>query len=69
MTAHFLANAKAYVALVGTLVGTVCTALLGVCAADSDVGKVLTVASVVASALVTAAATWKVQNVDTRTWA
>jgi CBS-domain-containing membrane protein len=51
---NILANAKAYAALVGAL----CTGLLGVYAADSKVGQVLTVASIVATAVVT----WSVPN-------
>lgn len=47
-------NAKAYVALAGTIA----TALLGVYAADSTVGKVLTIVSVVATAF----GTWYVEN-------
>lgn len=46
--------AKAYVALAGAIA----TALLGVYAADTEVGKVLTVISVIA----TAVATWAVPN-------
>jgi len=49
-----LANAKACAALVGAL----CTALLGVYTADSKVGQVLTVASVIATAVLT----WSVPN-------
>lgn len=54
--AHVLANAKAYAALVGSLAA----ALLGVFAADTAVGQVLTVVVVVA----TAVATWRVPNAD-----
>lgn len=54
MNAHFLANAKAYVALVGSIA----SALLGVFAADSRVGQVLTVVVVVATAI----GTWRVPN-------
>lgn len=54
---HFRANLKAYTALVGS----VATALLGVFAADSTVGQVLTVVAVVATAI----GTWAVENVDT----
>ena len=53
---HFLINAKAYAALVGAIA----TGLLGVYAADSTVGQILTVASIVA----TAVATWRVPNLD-----
>jgi hypothetical protein len=49
-----LENAKAYVALVGAIT----TALLGVFAADTKVGQVLTVLSVVC----TAVSTWAVPN-------
>jgi hypothetical protein len=58
MNAHVLANAKAYVALIGAIA----TALLGVFAADSTVGQVLTVVSVVA----TTVGTWAVPNTDQR---
>jgi hypothetical protein len=54
MNAHVLANAKAYAALVGSTA----TALLAVYAADSAVGKVLTVVAIVATAFTT----WAVQN-------
>ena len=54
---HFLVNAKAYAALVGT----VTTALLAVYTADSKVGQVLTVVSTVATAF----ATWRVPNAPT----
>lgn len=53
---HILENAKAYAALVGT----VATALLGVYAADTQVGKVLTIVGVVATAF----ATWRIPNAD-----
>lgn len=52
--AHVLAHAKAYAALVGSI----CTGLLGVYAADTGVGQVLTVLVIVA----TAVATWAVPN-------
>lgn len=45
----FSPYAKAYAALIGSL----CTALLGVYAADTTVGKVLTVVSVLATTFVT----------------
>lgn len=45
----FAPYAKAYAALIGS----VCTALLGVFAADSTVGQVLTVVSVIATTFVT----------------
>ena len=51
-----LVAAKAYVALIGA----VATALLGVFAADTEVGKVLTVIAVVA----TAVSTFAVPNAD-----
>ena len=54
MNHHFLTNAKAYAALVGAI----CTGLLGVYAADSTVGQILTVVSIVATALTT----WAVPN-------
>lgn len=47
-------NAKAYVALVGACA----TALLGVFAADTPVGQVLTILSVLATAF----GTWAVEN-------
>lgn len=49
---------KAYAALVGAIA----TALLGVYTADTEVGRVLTVVSVVATAVVT----WAVPNLDPR---
>jgi len=54
MKPHVLANAKAYAALIGAI----CTALLGVYAADTRTGQVLTVLSIVA----TAVGTWRVPN-------
>lgn len=45
----FSPYAKAYAALLGSM----CTALLGVYAADSTVGKVLTVLSILATTFVT----------------
>lgn len=51
---HFLVNLKAYVALVGSIA----TALLGVYTADTTLGKVLTVVSIVATAF----GTWYVEN-------
>lgn len=56
MPAHVLANLKAYTALVGAIA----TALLGVFAADTTVGQVLTVLAVVA----TAVGTWAASNAD-----
>lgn len=53
---HILENAKAYVALVGSIA----TALLGVFAADSTVGQVLTVVAVVSTAF----GTWYVSNAE-----
>ena len=47
---HVLAYAKAYAALVGS----VATALLGIYAADSQVGKLLTVVAAVCSAVAVA---------------
>jgi hypothetical protein len=52
--AHPLASIKAYVALIGS----VASGLLGVYAADTEVGKVLTIIVVIA----TAVATWTVPN-------
>lgn len=54
MSQHFLENAKAYAALIGA----VCTGLLGIYAHDSAVGQVLTVLSIIATAVVT----WRVPN-------
>jgi hypothetical protein len=54
MNAHVLANAKAYAALVGS----VCTALVGIYGPDSDLGKVLTAVVAVCSAV----AVWRVPN-------
>jgi hypothetical protein len=54
-------NLKAYAALVGA----VCSALLGVFAADTTIGKVLTALSVVATAVVTWAAPWAVEDKPT----
>lgn len=56
MNQHFLDNAKAYVSLVGALV----SALLGVYGPDTDLGHVLTVVSVLATAFLT----WRVPNAD-----
>lgn len=53
---HILVNAKGYAALVGAI----CTGLLGVYATDTQVGQVLTVVSIVATAFVT----WVVPNAD-----
>lgn len=50
----FAPYAKAYAALIGAM----CTALLGVYAADSTVGKVLTVLSILATTF----ATFQVKN-------
>jgi Na+/H+ antiporter NhaD/arsenite permease-like protein len=50
----FAEYAKAYASLIGAL----CAALLGVYAADTTVGQVLTVVSVIATAL----ATWAIPN-------
>lgn len=54
ITQHILASAKAYAALVGSI----CTGLLAVYAADSTVGQVLTVVAILATAL----GTWAVPN-------
>jgi len=54
MNEHLLANAKAYAALVGS----VCTGLLAVYAADSTLGQVLTVVAILCTAL----GTWAVPN-------
>lgn len=47
-------NAKAYVALIGSIA----TALLGVFAAETTVGQVLTIVAVIATAF----GTWAVEN-------
>lgn len=49
MTMQIAPYAKMYAALIGS----VCTALLGVYAADSPVGKILTIGSVIATAVAT----------------
>ena len=54
MNAHLLANAKAYAALVGSIV----TALLAVYGPETQVGRVLTVVAVIATAI----GTWAVPN-------
>jgi len=54
MNEHFLVNAKAYVALIGAIA----TALLGVYATDTPLGRALTIVSVVATAF----GTWVVEN-------
>lgn len=51
-----MTTAKAYAALIGSIA----TALLGVYAADTPAGKILTVLSVVATAF----ATWRIPNKD-----
>jgi hypothetical protein len=56
MPTHFLIAAKAYVALIGAVV----TALLAVYGPDTKVGQVLTIISVVA----TAVGTYAVPNAD-----
>lgn len=53
---HVLANAKAYASLAGALA----TALLGTFAADTTVGQILTIISVLATAFVT----WRVPNAE-----
>ena len=54
---HVLANAKAYAALIGS----VCTALLGITTGSSQIGAILTVVL----AICTAVATWTVPNTAT----
>lgn len=51
-------NPLAYLKAIATLVGTIVTGLLGTYTADTEVGKVLVVVSIVATAL----ATWAVPN-------
>lgn len=51
-------NPLAYLKAIATLIGTIATALLGVYTADTPVGKVLTIASIIATAI----ATWVVPN-------
>jgi hypothetical protein len=53
---HVLVNAKA----IAALTGTIATALLGVFTADTQAGQILTIISVVA----TAVATWAIPNAD-----
>jgi CBS-domain-containing membrane protein len=52
------ANPLAYAKAIATLVGTIATALLGVYTADTEVGKVLTIVSIIATAI----ATWAIPN-------
>lgn len=47
MTKHFLANAKAYVALIGAIA----SGLLGVYGAHSTVGQILTVLAILGTAV------------------
>jgi len=54
------ANPLAYMKAIATLVGTIATALLGVYTADTEVGKVLTILAIIA----TAVATWALPNAD-----
>lgn len=54
MNQHLLINAKAYCALVGAI----CVGLLGVYGPETPVGQILTVVSIVATAVVT----WTVPN-------
>lgn len=54
MNHHFLTNAKAYCALVGAI----CVGLLGVYGPETPVGQVLTVVSILATAVVT----WRIPN-------
>lgn len=51
-------NPLAYLKAIATLVGTIATALLGVYTADTEVGKVLTIAAIIC----TAVATWVIPN-------
>ena len=57
-----LTAAKAYAALAVSLVGAVATALVGIYGADSDTGKVVTVALAIVTALGTALATYQTPN-------
>lgn len=57
-----MSNLTPYLKAYAALVGSICTALLAVYAADTSVGQVLTVASVVCTAVVT----WAVPNLDPR---
>lgn len=52
------ANPLAYMKAIATLVGSVVTGLLGIYGADTEVGKVLTIIAIVATAIVT----WVVPN-------
>lgn len=53
-------NPLAYAKAIATLVGTIATALLGTFTADTTTGKVLTIVSIIA----TAVATWAVPNAE-----
>jgi len=53
-------NPLAYLKAIATLIGTIATALLGVYTADTEIGKVLTIVAIIA----TAVATWVVPNAD-----
>lgn len=57
-----LTAAKAYVALITSLVGSVATALVGIYGADSSAGRIITVVLAVVTALGTAAATYQTPN-------
>lgn len=51
-------NPLAYLKAIATLIGSIATALLGVYTADTEVGKVLTILAIIATAI----ATWVVPN-------
>ena len=51
-------NPLAYLKAIATLVGTIVTGLLGVYTADTEVGKVLVIVSIVATAITT----WVIPN-------
>lgn len=53
-----MSKIQPYLKMYAALVGSICTALLAVYTADTQVGQILTVASVIA----TAVATWAVPN-------
>lgn len=46
-------NPLAYIKAIATLVGTIATGLLGIYAADTEVGKILTIAVIIATAIAT----------------
>lgn len=53
-------NPLAYLKAIATLVGSVVTGLLGIYTGDTEIGKVLTIVGIIATAIVT----WSVPNAD-----